>query len=951
MLYNLSALAGRATRARFAKRAFFVMLTTVLTTALLNMTFVPASAQDQGQPPNQQHDQHQNQSQGQQSVQQVQQQVQQQSQDQSQQGQSQQGQNQQGQNQQGQNQQGNLDWPYYGNDLGNMRFQDVDQINTGNVTELQPAWVVYTGVGSQATSFESQPIVVDGTMYVSSPHDHVLAIDAATGNVKWTYAPNDMPSLDELAICCGQTNRGVAVGDGKVFIARLDAKLVAIDAATGKQLWAKAVAPYAKEFTETMAPQYYDGKVFVGISGGEHRIRGFVSAYDAKSGDLLWRFFTIPGPGEFGHDTWTEDSWQWGGAPVWSTPAVDKDLNQLIFATGNAAPDLSGADRAGDNLFTASIVSVDIQTGKLNWYFQEVHHDIWDYDGPQPVALFTVQKDGQQIPAVGHANKNGYYYILDRRNGSPVFDVTETPVPTDPAWQHPSPTQPIPATQELIPHEVSGQVVISDAVTAKFYTPPQEQPLIMQPGAESGSEWPPAAFSPRTGYVYVPAGGYEPWYYKSAPDNFDNLGSTLEDKPSYKTADHYGLFDALDTTTGKLAWQVKAPNRVASGVAVAGDLVFWGQSNGIFNATDAQSGHTLWSFACSTYQGPHQDDIQQSCNADGSKDGEHAIGGANGAPAVYTINGREYVVMAFGGNTQVRSGQVSPPGDALIAFALPSESGAQTGQAAQQNQGQQNQGQQNQGQQNQGQQNQGQQGQGQQNQGTQNQGMQNQGMQNQGMQNQGMQMGSSGPTTVDVTETSFKIALSMDSVPAGTVTFHVKNQAEAVPHQLTVIKTDKPADQLPTSDNKVDTSSLNVVGSSDNIQAGGNQDLTVDLTPGTYVLICNLPSHYQNGMYTSFTVQGAQGQQNQGQQNQGQQNQGQQNQGQQIRVSRARVSRTRVSRTKVSRARVSRARVSRTRVSRTRVSRTRVSRTRANRTKVSRTRGSRIKRQAAKLSP
>ena len=226
-------------------------------------------------------------------------------------------------------------------------------------------------------------------------------------------------------------------------------------------------------------------------------------------------------------------------------------------------PDLNGADRAGDNLFTASIVSVNIETGKLNWYFQEVHHDIWDYDGPQPVALFTVQKDGQEIPAVGHANKNGYYYILDRRNGNPVFDVTETAVPAGPAWQHPSPTQPIPATEELIPHEVSGQVVISDAVTAKFYTPPQEQALIMQPGAESGSEWPPAAYSPRTGYVYIPAGGYEPWYYQSGPDNADNLGSTLEDNPSYKAVDHYGLFDALDTQTGKLAWQIQTPDRVA----------------------------------------------------------------------------------------------------------------------------------------------------------------------------------------------------------------------------------------------------------------------------------------------------------------------------------------------------------------------------------------------------
>jgi alcohol dehydrogenase (cytochrome c) len=362
---------------------------------------------------------------------------------------------------------------------------------------------------------------------------------------------------------------------------------------------------------------------------------------------MLWRFFTVPGPGEFGNDSWAGDSWQGGGATVWTTPSVDPSLGMVYLSTGNAGPDLDGSGRAGDNLFAASVVALDLNTGKYRWHFQEVHHDLWDYDAPQPTHLFTLEKDGQQIPALGHANKNGYYFILDRRTGKPLYDVTEESVPTDPAWQNPSKTQPEPATDPLIPHVVTQTQ--QGETAAPFWTPPQEKPQVMQPGAESGPEWPPAAYSPRTKYSYIPAGGYEPWLYYGEQGSPATLGSTLSDRPSYPAGEHYGLFDALDTTTGKLAWQVKVPERAVSGITVAGDLVFLGESNGKFNALDAKSGGVLWSY----------------------KPTEPNAGGANGAPAVYMVGGREYVVMAFGGNTQVRSGQNSPTGDVLIAFALP----------------------------------------------------------------------------------------------------------------------------------------------------------------------------------------------------------------------------------------------------------------------------------------
>jgi quinohemoprotein ethanol dehydrogenase len=553
-----------------------------------------------------------------------------------------------------------LDWPYYGHDPGAMRYVDIDQINPSNVGQLQPAWIFHTNVANDHTSFEAQPIVIDGVMYISSPHNHVFALDAATGDLKWTYSPEDMPSLSDLAICCGQANRGVAVGDGKVFIGRLDAKLVALDADSGEVAWEATVADWREKWTETMAPLFVDGKVIIGASGGEFLRRGFVDAYDADTGEHLWRFYTVPGFGEPGNETWAGDSWATGGATVWTTPAADLDLGLLYITTGNAAPDENGSARAGDNLYAASIVALDLDSGEYRWHFQEVHHDIWDYDAAQPVHLFTLQKDGEQTPALGHANKNGNYFILDRRNGTPLYEVEEVPVPTEPSWQNPAPTQPDPATDPLIPQEVKNAP--EGVKSAPMWTPPQEQPLLIQPGGEAGPEWTASAYSPRTKYAYIQAGGYEPWLYHATEDLQNSLGSTgLDVIPGIE---HYGLFDAMDTTTGKLAWQIRVPERIVSGVVVAGDLVFFGESTGEFNAVDATSGDVLWTYT------PDR----------------KGVGGANGSPAVYAVDGREYVVMAFGGNNQVRSAfgannQVrsddpSPPGDAVIAFALPEDGAA-----------------------------------------------------------------------------------------------------------------------------------------------------------------------------------------------------------------------------------------------------------------------------------
>ena len=533
-----------------------------------------------------------------------------------------------------------LDWPSYGNDLGAMRFVNVDQINRSNVASLQPVWILHTNVMNASTSFESQPIIIGGVMYVTSPHGHVFALDATTGAIKWTFNPS-IPALSELPICCGQTNRGVAVGNGMVFVGQLDATLVALNAATGSVVWKVTVDRYQDRWTETMAPLFLNGMVIIGASGGEYQRRGHVRAYDANTGELIWQFNTTAGPGEFGNDTWAGNSWKTGGGTVWTTPAADPTLGLIYITTGNAGPDDNGSQRAGQNLFTASVVALDATTGKRRWHFQEVHHDVWDYDSTQPVHLFTLTRNGQQIPAIGHANKSGFYYILDRRNGSPLFDVTETPVPVQPAWQKPWPTQPIPAIDPLIPQTVANPP--DGVLTGPIFTVPQEQPTLIQPSGESGPEWPPSAYSPRTGFSYLQAGGYSPGTYAAIPPEVNSLGSTLGGAPA--GTENFGLFVAMNTTTGKIAWSTKLPQKMYSGVVVAGDLVFYGEGNGQFDAADAQTGNVLWTF----------------------KSNLPNVAGANGAPAVYIVNGVEYVVMAFGGNAHAGSAQ----GDALIAFALP----------------------------------------------------------------------------------------------------------------------------------------------------------------------------------------------------------------------------------------------------------------------------------------
>ncbi len=530
----------------------------------------------------------------------------------------------------------NVDWRHYGNDLSNSRFQNIDQVNVGNAHQLQPVWVFHTGVNDPNMSMEMSPIVVDGTMYVTTGNDDVFSLNAATGKQKWAYHPADMPPISSLPLCCSHNNRGVAYGQGLIFVARLDATLVALNSSNGSTVWRSVVDDWTKGYTMTIPPQYIDGMVVVGVSGGEYEVRGHVDAFDAKTGNRLWRFYTTE------PSTWAGKSYLTGGAPVWQSPSYDKELGTIFIATGNAAPDINGVDRAGTNLYSVSVVALNAKTGALKWYFQEAHHDLWDYDATPPTVLFKLNG----VPAIAHAGKTGYTFILDRRTGKPIYPVKEAAVPTTPSWQHPWPTQPESSIEVLTPLAV--EYTPPGYTSAPMWTPPQETPLVLQPASDGGLEWPPMAYSPRTKFLYQHA-RYLPQVYQTNPTNtsggtFPGWGSTTDNVPG---TNNYGKYGAIDTTTGKIAWQIKVPQPAASGFAVAGDVAFFGESSGLFHAVDAATGAMLWTFDATTIPG---------------------AGGANAAPAAYMVKGREFIVNGFGGNPGEDG---SPLGDAIVAFALP----------------------------------------------------------------------------------------------------------------------------------------------------------------------------------------------------------------------------------------------------------------------------------------
>lgn len=555
-------------------------------------------------------------------------------------------------------------WITNGGSLWNQRYSPLDQIDTENVGDLKGVWMTdLDGSGVAAKySQEAQPIFYDGVLYVPTGEDEVFAVDVASGEIIWKYDAQLEQRIN--TVCCGWLSRGVALGEGMVYLGQLDGKLVALDQMTGEVKWETQVGRWQEGYTITAAPLYYEGMVITGVSGGEFSIRGRVQAYDAKTGEEVWVFHTVPGPGEVGHDTWPQDndSWEHGGAPMWQTPAVDHELGLIYFSTGNASPDLDGSRRAGDNLFAASIVALDAETGEYRWHFQQVHHDIWDYDAPSPVVLFDVEIDGEERKGIAEASKTGWLYLLDRETGEPLLPIEEQPVPQD-ERQKTSPTQPIPSYPPFIDHRVTEEDVAQIREIAEnntkegaetprvingesIYTPFNEDITVIVPGPQGGTNWQPVSYNPDTELFYVCGMRSVSGYTRSGDVLAEaELGQTADLGSVFTTTGfgtHRGVLAAIDATTGEIEWRKDWPGEscYSGSVTTAGGLVFVGRNNGELQAYDAENGDELWSFQTGA--------------------------GANSTVSVFEWEGTQYLAFAAGGNSLAATAH----GDNLWLFSL-----------------------------------------------------------------------------------------------------------------------------------------------------------------------------------------------------------------------------------------------------------------------------------------
>jgi alcohol dehydrogenase (cytochrome c) len=523
------------------------------------------------------------------------------------------------------------DWTTYGGNDWNQRYSQLKQITTKNVAQMVPRMIFQTGI-AKLGSFENTPIVSNGVMFVTTPYNTAMAYDLNTKKELWRYEHK----LGTTIYCCGPNNRGVAIhGGAHVYMGTLDAHLVALDAKDGKVMWDKEVADPAFGYSITHAPLIIGDNVIVGVSGGEYGIRGHVTAYNAVSGEQVWRWYSIPAPNgdptfddkapngwwgtypgstpdgaDLHRDVAKEradsaqyaDAWQRGGGGVWMTPAYDKESNTIFVAVGNPSPDLDGGSRPGDNLYTDCVVAIDATSGKTKWYYQTVPHDVWDLDAVSPPVVATV--GGQKV--VVHAGKTGWVYVLDAATGKLVR-----------------------RSDAFVPQE-------------NMFALPTPEGTRMLPGANGGSEWSPISIDPNLNYAYV-AALHQPMHYKvhSAPWEKGRLwlGSAFVAIPG---EEQYGLFSAVDLKTGKIAWQQKVPQPMMGGsLATAGGITFTGEGNGNFNAFDSKSGKLLWQF--------------------------NAGAGCNSAPMTFTHGGEQFVAVACGGNFQISY----PLGDAVMVFGLP----------------------------------------------------------------------------------------------------------------------------------------------------------------------------------------------------------------------------------------------------------------------------------------
>ncbi len=473
-------------------------------------------------------------------------------------------------------------WLTYNGAYSSQRHSGLDQVGRDNVDDLELKWMLQNQVFG---AWQSNPIVVDGVMYVTQRPNDVMAVDAVTGRVFWLYRHTP---AETARVCCGANNRGVAVLGDRVFMGTLDARLIAIDAINGQELWNVEVGDVNLAYSITMAPLVVKDKVLVGVGGGEFGIRGYVAAYDAETGDEAWRFYTIPGPGEPGHETWEGDDWQHGGAPVWITGSFDPELDLTYWGVGNPGPDWNAAQRPGDNLYSDAVVALDADNGELAWHFQFTPNDGYDYDAVQVPVLVDTDWDGAPRKLMLWANRNGYFYVLDREtgeflSGTPFVKVNWSSGLDDDG-------RPIPT--------------------------PQPEGAPTWPGNQGGTNWYPPSYSPRTGLFYFAAWEdyatiYRPEESEYIPGRlflgggFDvlapvpgaptiGIGRTTPINNWTDVVGH-GSVKALDPRTGEEVWEFEQFDVSDSGMlTTASDLLFTGGREGHFHALDARTGELLW---------------------------------------------------------------------------------------------------------------------------------------------------------------------------------------------------------------------------------------------------------------------------------------------------------------------------------------------------------------------
>ena len=526
------------------------------------------------------------------------------------------------------------DWLMYRRTYNGWGYSPLNQITADNVTQLELVWSLSTGVSE---GHQAPAIVNAGLMFVTTPQNQVLALDASSGEIRWRYRRLLPVGLQQMH----PTNRGVGLWDDKVFVATTDAFVVALDAVSGNVVWERAVDDWRTGYYMTMAPLVVDGKVMVGVSGGELGIRGFITALDAETGDQIWKTHTVPGPGEPGNDTWPTDAWRTGGASAWVTGTYDPDLNLTYWGTGNPGPWM-GDMRPGDNLYTNSVVALDADTGALRGHHQYHWNGSWDWDEVDAPMLIDVTRNGRTVPALVHPGRNGYLWIL-KREPEAISYVDAEPYVEQNVFRRLDPDTGRP---EYDPERVPGT----------------GRRVQFCPSVWGGKDWPPAAFNPQTGLLYIPAN--------------ENLCSYLEGRPveyvpgqrftgaSAQTfvregAGHLGELQAWNLDTGEQVWTREFDSQNWGPVlTTGGGLVFMGGTNDRrFRAFDATTGETLW---------------EQPTNS-----------GITGVPSSFAVNGRQYIAVqaGWGVDAQRMQGAINisdadrrrqvPQGGVVWVFALP----------------------------------------------------------------------------------------------------------------------------------------------------------------------------------------------------------------------------------------------------------------------------------------